>query len=323
MRVSPRNIWESGSFKTLGYHFPDTHAPPHVSIYSAGLPIVLVPFWVLQAHHDVHGAQWMTVANPLLLAATGAVLYRVGIALRMHRSTAVGMAFVFGALTMAPMYSTDLFAEPGVTLGATLALLGCIQWRNGSVSGPWCIGVGTAIAMMFRADSTLLVGVTVLAVPLFVPVAELLRTWRRWLPALAIPIGAAVLWAGYYNNLRYGSPLEDSYPGVTFSNPLLEGLQRQLLSPGKGFFWYDPILLAALPGLVWLVRRDRALGGLIIGLCRAARPGVREVAVPRREHRVGAALPPALVRAAYHPIGGDLGAHEGVGQARGIGRVSS
>ena len=84
--------------------------------------------------------------------------------------------------------------------------------------------------------------------------------------ALAIPIGAAVLWTGYYNNLRFGSPFEDSYPGVTFSNPLLDGVQRQLLSPGKGFFWYDPILLAALPGLVWLVRRDRALGGIIIGL---------------------------------------------------------
>ena len=140
-----RNIWESGSFKTLGYGFPDTHASPHFSIYSAGLPILLVPFWVLQAHHDLHGAQWMTVANPLLLAACGAVLYRVGIALRMSRSTAVGMAFVFGALTMAPMYSTDLFAEPGVTLGATLALLGCIQWRNGKASGPWCIGVGIAV----------------------------------------------------------------------------------------------------------------------------------------------------------------------------------
>ena len=66
-----RNIWESGSFKTLGYGFPDTHASPHFSIYSAGSPILLVPFWVLQAHHDLHGAQWMTVANPLLLAACG------------------------------------------------------------------------------------------------------------------------------------------------------------------------------------------------------------------------------------------------------------
>jgi hypothetical protein len=51
-----------------------------------------------------------------------------------------------------------------------------------------------------------------------------------------------------------------------FNHPILEGIQRQLLSPGKGFFWYDPILIAALPGLVLLWRRNRALFGVVIAL---------------------------------------------------------
>jgi hypothetical protein len=42
-----------------------------------------------------------------------------------------------------------------------------------------------------------------------------------------------------------------------------------LLSPGKGFFWYNPILLASLVGLLVLWRRERAVGALIVALCLA------------------------------------------------------
>jgi hypothetical protein len=120
--------------------------------------------------------------------------------------------------------------------------------------------------MIFRADTTLLVGAAILTVPLFVSWPRLKETTREWLPAISLPIGLALAWLGYYNHLRYGSPFKDSYAGVTFTNPLLDGLERQLLSPGKGFFWYDPILVAALPGLVWLWRRDRAVSLTITAL---------------------------------------------------------
>jgi hypothetical protein len=262
-----KNIWEHHRVESLGSGFP-TEQNPYLrpSIYGVGVPLLLAPLWPLQFRLDPLGAQWLTIANPLVLAATGAALYRIGVEVGLRRATSVGIAFTFGLLTMAPIYSTELFAEPAVTLGTVLVVLGCVRWRRGMTSGPWLVGAGTGGSMFFRADATLLVGIAVVAAPLFVPWRTLRATVRHWLPALALPIGAAVIWTLYYNNHRYGSPFEDSYGGVHFDNPLLDGLQRQLMSPGKGFFWYDPILIAALPGLVWLFRKDRALGTLIVGV---------------------------------------------------------
>ena len=298
MAGSAYNIWEHGRLQVSPITFPDElHMTEHFSFYGSGMSFLLAPLYGLQTRLNPRGAEWLTVANPIVLAACGAVLYRTAVALQMRRSTAVGIAIVFGTLTMAPVYSTELLSEPGVTLGTVVVVLGCVRWRDARRFGPWLVGFGVAWCMIFRNDAIVLVGSALIAVPLFVPWERLRRTVRQWLPALGLPIGAALLWVAYYNNLRTGSPFVTSYGGVTFSNPLLDGLGRQLLSPGKGFFWYDPILLAALPGLVLLWRRDRPVTILILGLARHSSCALRKVAVPGWEHRVGSAIPPPLVRA--------------------------
>jgi hypothetical protein len=95
--------------------------------------------------------------------------------------------------------------------------------------------------------------------------------WRRWLFALGAPIVLAVGWTLAYDQLRFGSPLSFGYNGVYdrlgFSTPLLHGLYLLLFSPGKSFFIYAPILLAALPGLWFLGRTQRALTITIVALC--------------------------------------------------------
>ena len=236
---------------------------PHVrgawSKYGIGPSLLMVPLWALQPHGDVSHSVWITLANPAVLAVSGAVICRIGIELGWRRTTAVGTAVAFGLLTMAPQYSTELLSEPGVLLGMVVALLGLLWWQRGRSAGPWCIGIGIGWAVLFRADSAFLVGPMLLAVPLFVRGRRLVSGWTRWLPALAIPVGAAAVWTGYYNNLRCGSPLCNTYAGEGFTFPLPSGLYRILLSPGKGFFWYNLILLMALPGFILLWRRHRGL----------------------------------------------------------------
>jgi hypothetical protein len=52
---------------------------------------------------------------------------------------------------------------------------------------------------------------------------------------------------GLYNMLRFGNVLAAGYSGgTTFSTPLMTGLFGLLLSPGKGLFWFAPILLLLL-----------------------------------------------------------------------------
>jgi|GEM_PF-1357377 hypothetical protein len=263
-----QDLWRHGRLQGYGHLFGTPQQPVIArewSPYGIGMSLLLTPLWAFQGVKE-NGAQFLTLANPLVLAATGALLFRIIIEVGWRRSTAVGAALVFGMLTMAPMYSTELFSEPAVTLGTVAVVLGLIRWRGERPSGPWLIGMGTAWSILFRFDSTLLVGAVVVAIPLFVPWSRLRRSWRSWIVPTGMPVCLSLIWTGYYNVLRTGSLLVFSYGDHAFDYPLLDGLQRQLWSTGKGFFWYNPILLVALPGLMFLWRRDRNLALLISGL---------------------------------------------------------
>jgi hypothetical protein len=170
---------------------------------------------------------------------------------------------------MAAVYSTELFSEPAVTLGCVVTVLGLLRWRDDATIGPWLVGIGIGFTILARFDSVVLVLPVIVAVPLFVPWSRLRTTWRRWLPALAIPIGLVLGWTLYYNDLRFGSPFDGGYQDDLFTFGFFDGIGRQLLSPGKGFFWYDAILIAALPGFAWLWRRDRGTAVVVGGLSLA------------------------------------------------------
>jgi hypothetical protein len=238
--------------------------PGHYAKFGIGYSLVLVPFEHFQLKSsNPGGGIWLGVANPVLLTGTTLVILRTGLVLGWRRSSAVLAALSFALLTMAPIYSTEFFAEPGVALGTSVLILGFVLWPSRAVRGPLLIGIGTAFAILFRADSIILLG-PIVALMLFLRGRDaLLESWRSWMLALGIPIGLALAWTLYYDWLRYGKPFQVGYSGVYdsrgFDTPLMKGLPVLVWSPGKSFFVYSPILLAALPGLVWLARRERQL----------------------------------------------------------------
>jgi hypothetical protein len=269
-----QSLYSHGSVKeccnALGA-FPADHLK--YSKFGIGLSLLLAPLWGPQLHADPNGAIWLGLANPLLLVATTLVIAKTALTLGWRRSTAVLIALAFALLTMAPNYSTEFFAEPGVALGTALAVWGFVVWPDRAARGALLVGVGVAIAVSFRADSLLLVAPIAPALVLHGRIRERLTGWPRWLFALVVPIAAAVAWTLAYDQLRFGSPFNVGYGGVYdhfgFSTPLLHGLHLLLLSPGKSLFLYAPILLAALPGLWFLGRRNRPLAIVIVVLCVA------------------------------------------------------
>jgi hypothetical protein len=75
---------------------------------------------------------------------------------------------------------------------------------------------------------------------------------------------AALAISGWYNWLRFGNPLTTGYlPEERFATPFFEGLYGLTLSPGKGLFWYNPLLLAALAAWPAFYRRHRPEGLLV------------------------------------------------------------
>jgi len=126
-----------------------------------------------------------------------------------------------------------------------------------------------ALAVLFRTDSALLGGVVLLTLPAFVSTPRLKR-WRTWVPQVGAPLMIVGGWIAAYNHLRTGSPFHD-YQNGGFTASFWTGLHGLVYAPGKGFWWYNPVLLLALPGLVLLWRRDRAVA-IAIALLVLVRP---------------------------------------------------
>ncbi len=238
-----------------GWHLPYSH-------YGIGMPLVILPLYVLQQAFHAPPDVLVTLASPLLLAASGGLLYLSGRELRWSERQSLAGALVFGTFTMSLQISQDLFSEPGVALATALLVLGLLRWRTGRPSGPWLVGVGVGAGVLFRTDSMLLLGIGLLLLPAFVPWRRLLHQPWGWV-ALLLPMVAAIAWTGWYSMIRDGTPIPQVYGG-NFRTPLLQGLYGLLISPGKSLFVFNPILLLAVPGAVTLWRRDRALTMLVL-----------------------------------------------------------
>ncbi|MGZ6897751.1 MAG: hypothetical protein ACXVJZ_09965 [Acidimicrobiia bacterium] len=239
------------------------------SPFGVGVSLLMAPLWVIQSSVDRTHAQVMTLFNPVLTAATAGLVYRVAAPLCRRRRSAVLAALAFGLLTMAPSYSMELFSEPAVSCAVMATLAGLVSWSASRTGAPWTVGCALAIAVLVRSDSLVtVVAPAVACIPLFVAPRRLLATWRRWLAALAVPLGVAIGWTAWYNAFRYGSITSAGPNDGQFTFDLFDGLWRQLGSSGKGFFWYSPVLIAAIPGFVALWRRRHdvtiAIAGLLV-----------------------------------------------------------
>ena len=168
--------------------------------YGIGVSLATVPLYVIQKAFGAHGPGeqfWVLLLNPILLATTAVVLFRIGLALGWSRRRSLALGLGFGILTMAPWHSTELFSEPGVTLGLCLALLGLIRFRAAQRHGPWLLGGGLALAVFWKKGRAIpvITGMFVsLAVMSAVELLQKLKATREiWLQN----VGTEIFWPWY------------------------------------------------------------------------------------------------------------------------------
>jgi hypothetical protein len=132
-----------------GWHVPYSH-------YGIGMPLVILPLHVLQQAFHTPPDVLVTLASPLLLAASAAVLYLSGRELGWSRRLSLAGALVFGTFTMSLQISQDLFSEPGVALATALPILGLLRWRGWSPQRPMACRArdGRRHALPHRLDAS-------------------------------------------------------------------------------------------------------------------------------------------------------------------------
>jgi hypothetical protein len=200
-----------------------------------------------------------TLINPVLLAIIALITWltarRFGCATRVQAAV-VTFAVVFATPLLA--YSATAFSEIAVALGIAAAILGLLRIRDDVWAGGLLVGAGAGIAGLFRTDSFLLVA------PI-VAIGGLVAARRRFpaLVTMAAGFAPGVILTGYYNVARFGSPFVFQYQNFplvkSFGAPFWQGLYGLLASPGRGIFFYAPVLLLVLIGFKWAWRRSQVI----------------------------------------------------------------
>jgi hypothetical protein len=210
--------------------------------------------------------------NPLVTAATVAILYALAQRLGSRGGAALGLAAIYGLATTAWPHGRTFFAEP---LTALLLLLAFYGFRRGTEARPaygWLVPSGAAMVCALAVKPHAALAVPFLGLYLLIRAADLRlvagRVQIAWFRAVRLLLAAGIGMAcgavplGLYNLSLFGNPLRTGYGGQSaadlFVVPFATGLYGLTVSSGKGLLWYSPPILLALVGWWPFWRRWRA-----------------------------------------------------------------
>ncbi|MFN8464648.1 MAG: hypothetical protein U0X20_03820 [Caldilineaceae bacterium] len=240
-----------------------------------GMVLLAMPLvWLAKQWGAVGLVHAALLLNPLVTAWTGALLFRAGRRLGWSRPTSIATALLFGLATMAWPYTQGYFSDPICGWGLLAAAYALLAYAQ-SGRKLYLFGAGVAWGVAFLTRSINLITLPIYLLALFwvldavtgsagMTLRERLRAafWRNWRPVVSffIPVVAAGLIALWWNWARYGSIFDTGYVSTeSFTGDLLVGLYGLTIGPARGFIWYNPVLLLAIPGAIVFWRSHRRI----------------------------------------------------------------
>lgn len=262
--LARRGSWDIELLRWMGEQQgsfgPDGHLYSRKGIGTtlAALPL----YWLAVQSRWIGNVQAAMLTNGLVTALTGVLVFLFLRRLRYSEGVALGVALAFGLGTMAWPYARYLFSESLAGLGLLASAYFLLRFRDeGGRVGPLLAGTGLGVALLARLNNALVAPFLGLLLLVYL-YRRHGRNWRAYITPIllfGLPVLAALAATGWYNWLRFGDPLTTGYlPGERFATPFFEGFYGLTFSPGKGLFWYNPLLFAAL--FAWLAfwRQARA-----------------------------------------------------------------
>lgn len=211
-------------------------------------------------------------------ASIPTLVYLSGRRLDFRRSTSAFVAVGVGIGSITWVYTQILFSESTLAVAWLIVFYAMLRFRD-TRQLRWLVIASTAggYALITKA-------VTAAALPVLPLWAALvMRDHARSAKltrgavitracAIVMPLAAFAALNLWYNHARFGSILDSGYGGGRdgagggFTTPVLVGLFGLVLSPGKGFFFYNPIAILGVLGMRAFVRRHRLPGLAILAI---------------------------------------------------------
>ncbi len=263
--LQPFDMSRMGTFGLDGAYYSKKGVTPSIMLAPLLLLARLLP-WL-----DVRATAMLF--NPLVTLVTALCLYTLARWLAYRPRSAFVLALLYGVITFAITYVKTLFGEPLAALLLLGAVMAAYQYRQ---NGGWrtLLVAGLCAGWLAGVNLVYIAVVPVLGIYLFLPLFWRFQREKMHLLVLhalayGLPILAVLALLGFYNWVRFGSPIDTGYhfaSGEGFTKPLLDGIYGLTIGPYRGLFWYSPILLLAIPGWLMLGRKISSLVWLILAL---------------------------------------------------------
>jgi hypothetical protein len=165
------------------------------------------------------------------------------------------------------VYAKSFFSDPLIAFFLLVAFYSLLSHRfDPRSSWLWVGGASLGLAILTKPATLINVPLFILYLCIiFIKTSDKPILYQR-LFMFAIPIVAGVIGVMLFNWWRFETPFDTGYRNIGWTFPFFKGLYGLVLSPGKGYLLYNPIIIAALVGMGVFWHHHRYEFWLIVGL---------------------------------------------------------